>query len=78
MPPSPMIGSIRMPAVSSLIAASTALDVAERRDLVEAVDRRAEAFEMFRLAAGGDGGQRAPMKGALECDEAIALGRAVR
>ncbi len=32
---------------------------------------------MLGLAAGGDGGKGAPMKGALEGDEAIALRRAV-
>ena len=43
-------------------------------DMVEAVDRRAEAFEMLGLAAGGDGGEGAAVKSALERHEAVALG----
>ena len=39
-------------------------------DMVEAVDRRAEAFEMLCLAAGGDGGERPAVKRAFEGDEA--------
>ena len=76
MPPSPMIGSMRMPAVSSPIAASTA-PISSGRDLIEAIDRRAKALEMLRLAAGGDGGERPAVKGAFEGDEPVALGRAV-
>ena len=53
------------------------LDVA-RLDLVEAIHGRPEALQMLGLAAGGDGGERAAVKGAGEGDEAIALGRAVR
>ncbi len=54
------------------IAAFERLNVAEG-NLVEAFDLGAEAFEIFRLAAGGDGGERAAVKGALEGDEPIAL-----
>ena len=53
------------------------LAVAERH-LVEALDLRAEAFEIFRLAAGGDRRERAAVEGALEGDDAEALRRAVR
>ena len=49
-----------------------------KRHLVEAVDHRAEAVEIFLLAAGGERRQRAAVKGALEGDDAVALGRAVR
>ena len=52
------------------------VDVAER-DLVEALDLGTEAFEIFLLAAGGDGRQRAPVEGALEGDDAKPLRRAV-
>ena len=52
------------------------VDVVEG-DLVEAVDLRAEAFEIFRLAAGGDRRQRAAVEGAFEGDGAEALGMAV-
>ncbi len=45
--------------------------------LVEAFDPGAEALEIFRLAAGGNGGQRAAMEGALEGDEAVAFRVAV-
>ena len=45
------------------------LEVAERH-LVEAVDHRAEAFEIFLLPAGGERRQRAAVEGALEGDDA--------
>ncbi len=45
--------------------------------LVEAVDLGAETVDIFLVSAGGDGRQRAPVKSALEGDEAITLGRAV-
>ena len=77
MPPSPWIGSIRMAAVSGVIAAFEGLEVVER-DLVEALDLGAEAFEIFLLAAGRDGGERAAVEGAFEGDDAEALGMAVR
>jgi hypothetical protein len=41
--------------------------------VVEAFDRRSETFEVFRVAAGGDGRQRAPVEGAAESDDAPAL-----
>ena len=41
------------------------------------VDLRPETFEIFRLAAGRDGGERAAVKGAFEGQNAIALGMAV-
>ena len=49
----------------------------ERSHLVEAVDRRSEAFEMLGLAAGSDRGERPAMEGAVEGDEPVALGRAM-
>ena len=75
MPPSPWIGSIRIAAVAGVIAASSAFMVAEGH-LVEAVDLWPEAFQVF-LAAGGDGRERAAVEGALEGDDAEALGRAI-
>ncbi|CDX50950.1 hypothetical protein MPL3365_130224 [Mesorhizobium plurifarium] len=42
-------------------------------DLVEALDLRAEAFEIFVLAAGGDRRERAAVEGALESDDAETL-----
>ena len=55
-------------------------DVAER-DLIEAVERRAEAFEIFRSTRRGQCRQRATMKRALKSDDAeflrMALGRMV-
>ena len=52
------------------------LEVAERH-LVEALDHRAEAFEIFLLSAGRERRERAAVEGALEGDDAIALGLAV-
>ena len=43
------------------------------RNLVEAVDLGAEPFEIFRLAARGDGRQRAAVERALEGEHAVAL-----
>ena len=71
-----MIGSIRIAPVSGPIARLTGIDIAERH-LVEAIDHRAEAVEIFLLAAGGERRQRAAMKGALERDDAVALRPAV-
>ncbi len=51
-------------------------DVA-KGDLVEAVRLGAEAFQIFLLAAGGERRQRAAMEGALDRQDAIALGMAV-
>ena len=42
--------------------------------MVEAVDGWPEAFKMLWLTAGSDGGEGAPVKRALEGDEAVALG----
>ena len=53
------------------------LEVAERH-LVEAVHDRAEAVEMFLLSAGRERRQRAAVERALEGDDAVALGLAVR
>ena len=39
--------------------------VVAKGHLIEAFDLRPEAFEIFGLAAGGDGGQRAAVEGAL-------------
>ena len=63
-------------AVSGTIAASTASSVGDR-DLVEAVDLGAEAFEIFGLPAGGDGRERAAVERALESQHAKALAVAV-
>ena len=52
------------------------LEIAERH-LIEALDHRAEAFEIFLLAAGGERRQRAAVERALEGDDAVALGLAV-
>ena len=52
------------------------LEIGERH-LVEAVDRRAEAFEIFLVAGRGDRRQRAAVEGAFEGDDAVALGLAV-
>ena len=48
------------------------------RHLVEAVDRRPEAFEIFRRAGRGQRAQRAAVERAFEGDEAIAFGMAFR
>ena len=47
------------------------------RDLVESLDLGPEPFKVFLLAAGGDGGERAAVKSALERQDAIALRMAV-
>ncbi len=52
------------------------LAVAERH-LVEALHLRAEALQVFLLAAGGERRQRAAVEGALEGDDAEALRRAL-
>ena len=44
--------------------------------LIEAIDLRAEAFEIFRRAAGRDRGQRPAVEGAFEGDQPVPLGRA--
>ena len=49
--------------------------IAERH-MVEAFDRRPEALEVFLVAAGGDGRERAAVEGAFEDDDAPALGLA--
>ena len=77
MPPSPWIGSIRIAAVSGPIAAFRASRSLEGH-LVEAFDLGAEALQVLRLAAGRDGGQGPAVEGALERDDAEALGVAVR
>ena len=72
MPPSPMIGSIMTPAVVLADDGLHGADIAGS-DMVEAVDRGAEALEVLGLPAGGDGGERPAVKGAFEGDEAVAL-----
>ena len=52
------------------------LDIAERH-LVEAGGFRTEALDIFVVAAGGDGGQRPAVEGAVESDEMESLGMAV-
>ena len=52
-PPSPWIGSIMIAAVSGPMARLDRLEIAERH-LIEALDLRAEAFEIFLLPAGRD------------------------
>ena len=51
-------------------------EIAERR-LIETFDRRAEALEIFLVAAGRKRRQRAPMEGAFKSDQSVALRRAV-
>ena len=46
-------------------------------NLVETVDLRPEAFEIFGLSAGRDRGERAAMEGALESDDAVTFGMAL-
>ena len=75
MPPSPWIGSTRMPPVWPGDRVAHLVQVAERH-LVEAVDRRPEALEVLGVAGGGDGRQGAAVEGALEGDHAVALGLA--
>ncbi len=76
IPPSPCTGSSRMAAVSGPISRSAA-STSSNGDLVEAVDLGAEALQILLLAAGRDGGKRTAVKGALEGDDAVALGPAV-
>ena len=52
------------------------VEIAER-DLIEAVDLGTKALDVFKVAASGERRQRAPVKRALEGDEAIALGSAI-
>ena len=52
------------------------LEVAEGHQ-IEAGGRLAEAFQVFLVAGGGDGGQRAAVERALEGDDAPPLGMAV-
>jgi hypothetical protein len=47
------------------------------RHLVKTVHRRAKAFEIFGGAGGGERAQGAAVEGALEGDDAIALGMAL-
>ena len=75
MPPSPWIGSIRMPAVSRLDGRLDRLMIAERH-LIEALDPGAEALQIFVLTAGGDGRQGAAVEGALKGDQPVTLRRA--
>ncbi len=70
-----MIGSIRMPAVVVADGRFDRVEI-ERRDLIEPVDRRAEALEMLGLAAGGYCCERPAMEGAFERHQPIALRRA--
>ncbi len=66
-----------MAAVSSPMARFDGLEIAEW-NLIEAFDRRAEAVEIFLLAAGGERRQRAAVEGAFEGDDAVAFRRAAR
>ena len=72
MPPSPWIGSIRIARGLRADRRLDRLEIAERH-LVEAFERRPEAFEIFRIAAGRERRQRAAVEGALEGDDAVAL-----
>ena len=47
-------------------------------DLIEALDHRPEAVEIFLLAAGRERRERAAVKRALEGENAKSLGRALR
>jgi len=49
----------------------------EALPLVEAVERRPKAFKIFRRTGGGERPQRAAVKGAVEGDDAVALGMAL-
>ena len=53
------------------------LQIGERH-LVEALDRRAEAFEIFFIPGRGDRRQRAPVECAFERDDAETLGLAAK
>ena len=53
------------------------VEIAERH-LIEAVDHRAEPFEIFLLSAGGERRQRAAVEGALESDDAVTFRLTVR
>ena len=76
-PPSPMIGSIRIAAVSVTDGAPGRFEVAERH-LVEALDHGTEAVQVFLLAAGRQRRQGAAVEGALVGDDAVALRPAAR
>ena len=67
-----MIGSIMKAALSR---ADPVLDRGHVIDahLVETVDLGPEAIDIFLLSAGRDGGERAPMEGALEGEDAVAF-----
>ena len=76
-PPSPWIGSIMIAAVSGVIAAFSA-SWSPNGTWSKPSTLRAEALEVLLLAAGGDRRQRAAVEGALEGDDAEALGLALR
>ena len=71
-PPSPWIGSTMMPAGRRADRVAHRVHVVERH-VVEAFDHRAEAFQVVRVAGGGERGQRAAVERALEADEAEAF-----
>ena len=72
-----MIGSIRIAAVFRPDRALGRFEIGEWH-LVEALDHRTEAVEIFLLAAGRQRGERASVEGALESDDAVALRPAAR
>ena len=72
-----MIGSIRIAAVSGVIARLGRFEIAERH-MVEAFDDRTKAVEIFFLSAGGERCQRAAVEGALKSNDAVAFRRAIR
>ena len=71
-PPSPCMGSIRMPAVSGPIACSTAARSANGTWSKPSTGGT-EAFQILGVAGGRDGRQRAAVEGAFEGDDAPAL-----
>ena len=75
-PPSPWIGSIRIAAGLRTDRRLDRLEVAERRP-GRSLGDRAEAFEIFRVAGGGERRQRAAVEGAGEGDDPDPLGLAV-
>ena len=74
-PPSPWIGSIMMAPGFRPDRGLDRIQVAERDWSKPRPSGR--SLRVFRLAAGGDGRQRAAVEGALEGQHAIALGMAV-
>src|SRR4051794_28847053 len=71
-PPSPWIGSISIAPVWGPITLQR-FEIAVG-NLIETFGLWAKAFEIFRRAGGGEGGQRAAMEGTFEADDLETLG----